>query len=465
MIKGGILINTFVKLIKTLFTPKVFPSLVTIILILSSIFIVSSNITDNEILLDRFPLNIHQKPATDAKVIQKVSKESKLKAYVLDETDFWYHIRINDHQTGWIAKWYLNNTELPNETDIAAIINKDAKLYEKPKADSQVTKNIPKDTRIEVTKEMNGWSRINFENVSGYVPTKDLNFIPKSQLEIRDEILIGDIDISNTDHVLVMRSPNSLFLDAPSLYANIIYQPEYNQTFEFIEEVTNETGINYYLVKDKDGTQGYLEARVTSFASDSKDHVSNTKANALNEATIVIDPGHGADDSGATSNLMPKLEKEINLQTSLILKSKLEETGANVIMTRTEDTWMGLDERAMISNEQKADVFLSIHYDAHSDSSLNGTTTYYFHEGDYDLANAINSQLKNLTLNNQGTAFGNYQVLRDNQRPSLLLELGYMTNPDDVQTITNESYYNQVTENIVNGLENYFNNKQMKNAE
>ena len=126
-------------------------------------------------------------------------------------------------------------------------------------------------------------------------------------------------------------------------------------------------------------------------------------------------------------------------------------------MTRTDDHYVELGERADQSNTERVDLFISLHYDGSEDPDLRGTTTYYFHESDYPIGRAVNQRLAELeTMPNNGVNFGNYQVLRENHQPSILLELGYMTNPADVPQISSQAYYEAVAEKIVAGITDYF---------
>lgn len=444
--------------------PNVFPTFITIILIISSSLIIYTNITDQSISIDRSNVHLFQKPSTDAKVTYSLKDNHKRSAYVLEETDLWYRVRVDNLHTGWVAKWYLKDNEISSETEIAAKISKDVKLYQTPDKQSKQLDTIPANNFVEVIKESDGWSRVNYKDDVGYIETKNITIVSIDQVKKKEEALIGDIKIKNTDNIIVIRVDNAAFLDAPSMQAGLIYQADYNQNFEFISESSDEFGNSFYLVKDNEGIKGYIEARVSAFASDSEEHVSNTEAQSLNGAVIVLDPGHGGEDVGALNGNTSLIEKELNLKTAHKLKQKLEEKGAQVIMTRETDQWVELTDRPKMSNENLADVFISIHYDASTESTWNGTSTYYFHEGDYDLANAINTQLKNLGMDNRGTEYGNFQVLRENQRPALLLELGFMTNPKDVKTILNKDFNDKASQEIIIGLENYFANKQTTNA-
>ncbi len=86
-----------------------------------------------------------------------------------------------------------------------------------------------------------------------------------------------------------------------------------------------------------------------------------------------------------------------------------------------------------------------------------GHTSYYYNEQDRALAQAIHNEITNtIKLQDREARFGNYYVLRENSQPSVLLELGYLSNPQEENIIQSSSYQEQVTKAIVKGLNNYF---------
>lgn len=176
----------------------------------------------------------------------------------------------------------------------------------------------------------------------------------------------------------------------------------------------------------------------------------------LSEATIVIDPGHGGTDPGALGSFV--YEKEVTLSTAEQVAKKLEQAGANVILTRTDDESVSLEERVWMSNSYQADLFISLHYDSTPEGVFGtGFTTYYYNGNDSYLAELMNDKLgQNLPLQNNGVAFGDYLVLRENSQPSLLLELGYMNNDDDAYTFDNNYYRDLVADSIFAALTEYF---------
>lgn len=236
------------------------------------------------------------------------------------------------------------------------------------------------------------------------------------------------------------------------------------QTGARITVYQNKSGWSY--VKDSTGTFGWVKQSDVVVKKAKKVKKQKTKSSslsldaksALKNKVIVIDPGHGGDDVGSLSN-DNRYEKTATLQTSKALAQALRKKGAKVIMTRSTDDYISLKGRTEIAENKEADAFICIHYDSTEDKNVaTGTTTYYYHDNSKALANAINQQLVSLPLSNRGVDIGNYQVLRDNTRPSVLLELGYMSTDTDANYAFSSDYQEQVATDIVKGLENYFTN-------
>ncbi|MBI5974171.1 N-acetylmuramoyl-L-alanine amidase [Staphylococcus canis] len=176
-------------------------------------------------------------------------------------------------------------------------------------------------------------------------------------------------------------------------------------------------------------------------------------ADPLRGKTIVLDPGHGGGDQGASGQTPKKtLEKNITLKTALELKNRLESKGAKVKMTRDDDTYVKLKDR-----KADGDVFISIHNDALESNNANGATVYWYHEQQERLADVLNASIqKKALLSNRGSRQENYQVLRQTKLPAVLLELGYISNPTDEVMMRDKNYRAIVEEAIVDGLETYF---------
>ncbi len=172
---------------------------------------------------------------------------------------------------------------------------------------------------------------------------------------------------------------------------------------------------------------------------------------------IVLDPGHGGRDVGAIG-VSGGYESYYTLHTAEYIKDHLELRGAEVILTREQDEDLLLTERSEISNLLDADAFLSIHYNSTSQApEAAGISTYFYHNRDQKLAEFIQTQLLLHTdLNDRRIHQENLQVLRTNNQPSLLLELGFISNEEEEKVIQTEEFLNQISNGITNGLAQYF---------
>lgn len=184
-------------------------------------------------------------------------------------------------------------------------------------------------------------------------------------------------------------------------------------------------------------------------------------ATNLSEATIVLDPGHGGSDSGALSIDKKHDEKTYTLQLAKRVRNQLVARGAHVIMTRTGNQTVSLGARPEMATDNHADAFISFHYDSSPSNNLgSGFTTYYYHANtSLKLARTINQHLVGLPLENKGVEVGDFEVIRDNLRPALLLEMGYINTARDFKAIENPTYQNKVAKDITNGLATYFEDK------
>lgn len=176
-------------------------------------------------------------------------------------------------------------------------------------------------------------------------------------------------------------------------------------------------------------------------------------SNPLKGKTIVLDPGHGGSDQGASSNTPKKsLEKNYTLKTAKELKKILTKESAKIKMTRTKDEYVSLNDRNI-----KGDAYISIHNDSLDSSNANGATVYWLQDNQEALAQTLNSNIqKKALLTNRGARQQNYQVLRQTNVPAVLLELGYISNPTDESMITDQIHRQVVEQAVVDGLKQYF---------
>ena len=175
---------------------------------------------------------------------------------------------------------------------------------------------------------------------------------------------------------------------------------------------------------------------------------------------VVIDPGHGGGKSPGV--VCAGVEEEtINLEIALRVKEKLEEEGIRVILTRTADAEVDLQERAEIANENGADIFISIHQNSLAeDTTTNGMETWYCGEktdGSRRLAELIQEMtvLETGAKNRGLRESSELVVIRETEMASCLLEVGFLSCTEERSRLLSETYQDQVACGIANAVITY----------
>ena len=188
----------------------------------------------------------------------------------------------------------------------------------------------------------------------------------------------------------------------------------------------------------------------------------------LKGRTIVIDPGHGGSDTGAIG-VGGLREKDITLEVSQKVRDILENSGVTVVMTREDDRDV-YGPTATDSQELQArvnygsytpnvDVFLSIHCNAYTSASSNGTETYYYPKTWLDALLAKNLQ-EGMILHgdrrDRGVHEARFYVCRHSLMPAALVELAFITNYVEGNLLADEDFQDEMAQGIAEGLANYF---------
>jgi len=202
---------------------------------------------------------------------------------------------------------------------------------------------------------------------------------------------------------------------------------------------------------------------------------------------IVIDPGHGGQDSGARGP-DGTLEKTVALELARLIASKLEPE-FKVVLTRSDDYGMDLDNRTSMANHLKADVFISIHTGGSFVHSTTGTSIYYYQRGSRPdptgepppssadqkrntpdlwenvqinyvsksraLAGTIDDRLKGNTAVQNRIEGAPLAVLQGAAMPAILIEVGYLTNPSEEKNLRDQNYLMDLAEQIRLGIEDF----------
>ncbi|WP_156177855.1 SH3 domain-containing protein [Bacillus sp. SA1-12] len=399
-------------------------------------------------------LNIRSKPSTTGTLIGSI-KQSDIVTIVTEHGN-WTQIQI-DGVKGWVHSNYLSSNSSPSSSKDASSITKSGSsvsgtvtattLYARNinSLSGKIIGTVSKGMKVSIIKEENDWYQIKFDsNQTGWVAGW---YISKT---------------SNTSGTAANPSPNNKQVkiiyngtnirSGTSTSHSIVKRANVGETYAILDTVGN-----WYKINLGNNKVGYIAGWVVETNGVNSPVTKPGSRQYVKNKTIVIDPGHGGQDSGAVG-IRGTLEKNITFVTAKLVYNKLKSAGANVILTRSNDTYISLNSRVSTSHYRNAEAFISIHYDSTSDRSASGTTIYYYNSlKDAPLASSLNSGIaQQSNLKDRGLKFGNFHVLRENKAPAALLELGFLSNRTEELTINTSSYQERISQGIFNGLALYF---------
>lgn len=220
---------------------------------------------------------------------------------------------------------------------------------------------------------------------------------------------------------------------------------------------------------------------------------------------IVIDPGFGGKELGAPGYIEGIYSKDVNLQIAKKLAREIRETlGIDTILTRDTDECIALEDRTAIANSKRADLFISIQCNTHSDESVYGIETYYsgaaadegttqptrpetqtskksdvqtilsdirldaHHEESCQLANHVQKSLSEYMsaryslIKDRGVRQAPFVVLLGADMPSIVIEVSFISNPRECNRLISEDYQSDLCKAITNGIRRYIEQKNFK---
>lgn len=424
---------------------------IAIILLLISITVASTIVLANEnsVTVKANVLNVRIGPGLSYDVMTQVNENQKLN--VLAEDNEWYKVRLSDDQIGWVASWLVENEEITSENQrYGRVTGVEVNIRQFSSTDSQILGTVYENTELAILYEEADWYQVLYLGKVAWIHKDFIQLIDAPTTQTTEnsistqKVTIGELETN-------VRS-------SPAVEAEVLttVAPDTNLVYLGTEG-------EWYNVQLADGTTGYVANWVASLSEaetvnleKQEEQIERIVTN-LSEATIMIDAGHGGKDPGAVSST-GFYEKEATLSTAKILQKRLQDAGANVLMTRSDDTFISLNDRVYLTHKANADAFISIHYDAiEIANTMSGTTTYYYSENELDLATTVNEYLAaNGPLTNNGIRSAEYFVLKNNAQPSILLELGYLNSDLDASVVNTQAYQATVVEAIYQGLRDYF---------
>lgn len=420
-------------------------------------------------------LNVRSEPSLSSTVLAQLS--SGQEATYIKQYDDWIQIQTGN-VTGWVSEAYVTVNSITKSSPKKEQATKvaDANLFtitvdavnvrKKPDLTAKKIGVTYRGEQYKVLARENNWVQIELSNnKKGWVYNFYGSFTEEQSVSNPDNTDKTNSTKSskktdktekktNTKNVTIIYNGTNLREQASTSSA-VVQRADAGETFPIIA-----TEDDWYKISLGKNKVAYVANWVVSTDGEqpttTKTKSEPRKKGTLKGTTIVIDPGHGGNDHGTTGTRGTD-EKDITLQTAELLKSKLRAAGANVILTRESDTYVDLRKRVAVGHQSEADAFISLHYDATKDSSVSGVTTYYLNSNQKNLAEYVHAGLsKKVEIRDRGVQPGNYLVLRENRQAAILIELGFLSNPNEERTVVTDKYREQATLGIYEGLLNYF---------
>ncbi len=186
--------------------------------------------------------------------------------------------------------------------------------------------------------------------------------------------------------------------------------------------------------------------------------------------SLVIDAGHGGIDKGTSGKTTGVSESDLNLKYALALKEMCEDFNIKVILTRKDENGLyspaatnkkrsEMEKRKQIIEDSKADLVISIHMNSFPLSSAHGAQVFYAKEnkqGKSLAQNVNNSIVKTFPTARKNASVGDYFVLNCTPKPAILIEFGYLSNPEEEVLLQQNDYMKSMCYSVLDGIINYY---------
>lgn len=422
-------------------------------------------------------LNVRSGPGTEYSRLNQVRKGETLPVYKKEAS--WLLVRLADDSTGWVSEDYVSypsnhqngesvsieSNEDTQETDNGVKVRNNLpaadtqsladagtplpprvkvtasslRLREGPGLQHGITAAIPRETILLVHDKDEQWLNVGLpDGRKGWVAGWHTQALSDGAEEKEKKIRLATV---NTNVLRVRSGPGLDFSQIGRVFSG-----------NHLLVLNEDKGWNY--VQLPDNNYGWVSGEYTSY-------------NTLNlggeqNVTIVIDPGHGGKDRGATG-ISGLFEKEAVLAVSLQAAEQLLARGFNVIMTRNCDVAVSLEDRVQIAEMAKADLFVSIHANAHPNPTVTGTEAFYFSgransARSFYLATLLQQEVSRaMQLPSLGTKTARFFVIRETTMPGALLELAFLSNAVDEAILNTPEAQQHAADAIVRAILSYYN--------
>lgn len=409
-----------------------------------------SAITDSVLITPTIDgLNVRSGPSTSFPAIEQINQGEKYAK--LDSEGDWVKIKLENGE-GWIANWRVKevtnhaSTPSPEAGRTAIVKSSSLNVRSGPDTTYSIVGVLMEGDSLHIVDEQGDWLQIEAKQMKGWVA----NWLVEEKKSASPPK-----DSSAGRAYIKILNPGTNIRSGPQTSYEVVALAEAGETYS----VAAKEG-DWFRIRLKDGKTGYVAGWIVSAYG-----VPNVTRKGIEEVlkgqTILLDPGHGGNDSGAIGPHLGSLEKTANLKVSRLLAEKLKAAGAHVDLTRDNDRKISLQERVNMAVHKQADVFISIHHNTSENYRINGVITYFYSDGeDRELAGLIQKELiKKTGLNDLKARYGDYFVLRENPQLAVLCELGFLTNYQEEILLNTTEFQEQAAEGIFQGILKYYKEK------
>src|SRR5690625_3871077 len=385
-------------------------------------------------IASKSPTRVYKKASTTSGSWKSYSQGSllKYKTYTSD----WYEATVyvkGKKQTGYIHKSHVEELLQKQETLNGIGTKSPTRVYKKASTSSGSWKSYSQGSLLKYKTYSKNWYeatvKVKGKWETGFVHKKDIENVVKNQQTLKG------VALKSRTHVYKRASSTSSILKSYKAGKILKYKTFSNNWYEATVKVNGKYEIGYINKSDV----------ITS-----------------NNKTVVIDAGHGGSDPGASGNGL--YEKELTLEIAQKVKKLLQSAGFKVIMTRSNDTYVSLEERSSIVNSSDADIFVSIHINAGGGT---GIETYWYGKHEPEKSKALATALQEEVIKGTNSVDrgvkgsidgkkGNFHVIRETEVPSALIELGFIDNKNDAEKLKQTSFKEKIVKGIVDGIKKFF---------
>ena len=327
-------------------------------------------------------------------------------------------------------------TTEPNDGLTQGYANRTVNLFGKTHQSSEVLMVLPRYTAVSYKAYNSSWSTVQIGSKVYYTAS---SWLTKGKAPAAPEAAPkGTVYINTPGDVLNVRSK-------ASLDSNVVGQ------LKHASAVLHYGTVNGFHKIKFNGQDAYISSAF----------VMTSKPSTSTGTVIVLDPGHGGKDSGATNGSLYEktIVLDVTKRVEAYLRSKYNYT---VRLTRSTDVYLTLDQRVAAAKSLRGDLFVSVHVNAAGSSAAKGVETYYSSRSAHSarsrvLASNIQSNLtgKMSGMSNRGVKTANYYVITYNTMPSALVELGFISSPTDLTYLRSNTSRQQMAEGVAEGIAKY----------